>query len=195
MKYIECVDRNQLILYPEKLDDLVGEENPVREIDAFVEMPDLSGLGFKKAELDPTSAGAPCYAPCSLTKLYIYGYMNKVRSSRKLEGACVSDINAMWLMSGVRPDHWTISNFRKENAAAVKQVFKAFVRMSIELWLYKTDVGVQDGIKFSANNSKDNNVTVPKLEKKIEIAEEKIGKYFTELDKIDKEEGNQEYIK
>ena len=191
MKYIEGIDRGQLILYPERLDDLVGDENPVRVIDAFVEMLDLGELGFKKARLDPASAGAPCYAPGSLMKLYIYGYSNKIRSSRKLNGACGNDINAMWLMCGLRPDHWTISEFRRENAGAVKQVFKAFVRMCIEMGLYKTEVGVQDGSKFRANNSKDNNVTVGKLEKKIEISEEQISKYFAELDKSDEEESHE----
>ena len=188
MKYIEGQGRRQLVLYTEMLDELVGEDNPVRVIDEFVNMLDMRALGFTNTETNAMKAGRPGYEPRSMLKLYIYGYFKKIRSSRKLMEACGCNTNVMWLMGRLEPDFRTISDFRKDNAEAIKKVFKAFVKMCIEMGLYSTEVGVQDGSKFSANNSKDNNVTIPKLEKKMEIAEEKAEKYLDELDKCDNEE-------
>ena len=196
MKYIEGINRAQIVLYPESLDELVSDDNPVRVIDVFVEQLDLAGMGFKKVNLIKDAVGAPCYSPQSLIKLYIYGYYKKIRSSRKLMEMCRNNVETMWLLERLMPDFRTISDFRKDNARAIKKVFKAFVKMCIELDLYNTEIGVQDGSKFRAVNSKDNNVTETKLQKKLEIAEEKLDKYLKELDKYDKEESDtQKYTK
>ena len=190
MQYIHGANRFQLVLFPEMLDDLVSLDNPVRVIDEFVNLLDLGALGFLGTGLDPSAAGRPCYSPECLLKLYIFGCFKKVRSSRKLMDMCFSNIEMMWLMCRLTPDFRTISDFRKNNKGAIKKVFKAFVKMCVELGLYNTEVGVQDGSKFSAMNSKDNNVTVSKLEKKLLMAEEEISKYLEELDKYDKEESD-----
>ena len=190
MKYLEGASREQIILFPERLDDLVTEDNPVRVIDVFVNQIDLKEQGFKKAKLNKTSPGAPCYSPESLLKLYIYGYFKKIRSSRKLMETCKTNIEAMWLLERLTPDFRTISDFRKDNIKAIKAVFKAFVKICAELGLYNTQIGVQDGSKFRAVNSKDNNVTEAKLQKKLELAEEKINKYLKEMDINDKNESD-----
>jgi transposase len=188
MKYIECGNRLQQILFPERLDDLVSENNPVRFINAFVDLLDLDKIGFTKTNLIKELAGRPCYSPECLLKLYIYGYFKKIRSSRKMMEMCNINIEVMWLIGRLAPDFRTISDFRKENESAIKDVFKSFVKICVDMKLYNTEVGVQDGSKFRAVNSKDNNVTEPKLLKKLELAEEKINKYFEEMDKYDREE-------
>jgi transposase len=190
MKYIESSDRSQLILFPERLDDLVSEENPVRFIDAYVDTLDLAKIGFTKTSINTALPGRPCYSPASLVKLYVYGYFKKVRSSRKLMEQCYINIEMMWLIGRIMPDFRTIADFRKDNAIALKTVFKEFVKMCVDLGLYRTEVGVQDGSKFRAVNSKDQNVTVPKLQKKQEVVEEKINKYLEEMEKNDREESD-----
>lgn len=190
MQYILGENRSQLVLFPERLDELVSDDNPVRVIDEFVNLLDLGALGFVKTDLNPRSAGRSCYSPKCLLKLYIYGCFKKVRSSRKLMEMCRSNIEMMWLMCRLMPDFRTISDFRKDNKEAIKKVFKAFVKMCAELGLYSKEVGVQDGSKFSAMNSKDNNVTVNKLEKKLQLVEEEISRYLEEMDKNDKDESD-----
>jgi transposase len=192
MKYLDGLNRGQLVLFPEKLDDLVSEDNPVKLIDAFVDQLDLEKLGFGKTILDSSAPGAPCYPPDCLLKLYIFGYFKKTRSSRKLMEMCRTNIEVMWLLGRMTPDFRTIADFRKDNLDAIKNVFKAFVRICTELGLYNKEAGVQDGSKFRAVNSKDNNVTETKLAKKLEIAEERINKYLDEMDKNDREESNPE---
>jgi transposase len=190
MKYIEWADRHQMILFAEKLDDLVSGDNPARVIDAFVDNLDLHALGFKYAKLVATEAGRPCYPPWALLKLYMYGYFNKVRSSRKLQWLCETNTDVMWLTGQLTPDFRTISDFRKDHVDQIKLVFRLFTQMCAELGLYSKEVGVQDGSKFRADNSKDNNLTESKLNKKLELIEEKIAKYLEELDKNDAEEGD-----
>jgi transposase len=188
MKYIEGINRSQLILFPEKLDELIPDTNPVRLIDEFVNHLNLKELGFTKTQIVSSSPGTPCYSPFDLLKLYIYGYYKKVRSSRKLMELCETNIEVMWLVCRLQPDFRTISDFRKENAVSVKQVFKTFVSLCAEIGLYNVEVGVQDGSKFRAVNSKDENITSGKLEKRLEFIDEKIEKYLTDLDKNDAEE-------
>jgi transposase len=188
MKYIEGILREQLILYPDKLDDLVALDNPARVIDAFVDQLDLGKLGFKNATPPPTGAGRPCYPPESLLKLYIYGYFKKIRSSRKLMEACETNIEAMWLTGRLTPDFRTISDFRKNNADKLKKVFKAFIMICVELGLYSREIGVQDGSKFRAVNSKDNNVTINKLQKRLGHLGKKIDEYLEEMGRLDGEE-------
>lgn len=188
MRYIEGLDRAQMVLFQESLDELVLENNPVRVIDAFVEYLDLEVLGFKKAKTDVSVAGAPSYNPKALIKLYLYGYSEKIRSSRRLMKLCITNIEVMWLIGRIEPDFRTIADFRKENAEALKKVFKEFVKLCAKLGLYNTEAAVQDGSKFRADNSKDNNITEAKLAKKMELAEEKLQKYLDEMDRLDKEE-------
>ena len=190
MKYIQGSDRYQMVLFPEKLDDLVSEDNPARVIDAFVDNLDLHELGFKFACLNKTEPGPPPYPPGSLLKLYMYGYPKKIRSSRILQWLCKTNTDVMWLTGQMTPDFRTISDFRKDNVEQMKQVFKLFTQACAELGLYSKEIGVQDGSKFRAVNSKDNNLTESKLNKKLELIEEKIEKYFKELDKNDAEEGD-----
>jgi len=196
MKYIEGFHRLQLILYPEKLDDLVSDNNPVRFLDAFVDHLDLALMGFGKTNLEINLAGRPCYSPKSLLKLFIYGYFKKIRTSRKLMEICNTNIEVMWLIERLTPDFRTISDFRKDNAEAIIGVFKEFVKMCTSMGLYNTEIGVQDGSKFRAYNSKDNNVTESKLQKKLEIVEKRIREYLEEMDKNDEEESDpQQYTK
>jgi len=189
MKYIEGVNRHQIVLFQETLDDLVSGDNPVRVIDAFVDTLDLQGLGFKYASVDPLEAGHPCYPPWAMLKLYMYGYFNKVRSSRRLMWLCDTNTDVMWLTGQLKPDFRTISDFRKDHVKQLKQVFKLFVKLCAELGLYSKETGVQDGSKFRAVNSKDNNLTESKLKKKLELIDGKIAKYLEELEKNDAEEG------
>jgi transposase len=188
MRYVEGLNREQIVLFLEKLDDLVTDDNPVRVIDEFVNLLDLEQLGFDSAYRRKSDAGRPRYSPETLLKLYVYGYFKKVRSSRKLMELCATNTEAMWLTGRLTPDFRTISDFRKDNKDAIKKVFTAFVKVCIELGLYHRDAGVQDGSKFRAVNSKDNNVTEAKIAKKLEIAEEKINKYLEELERSDNEE-------
>jgi transposase len=190
MKYIESLSRAQIVLFPEKLDDLVSEENPVRVIDEFINQLDLEKLGFDKTRMDSSLAGRPCYSPECLLKLYIYGYFKKTRTSRKLMELCITNIEVMWMLGRLTPDFRTISDFRKDNTSAIKKVFKAFVQLCIEMGLYNKEVWIQDGSKFRAVNSKDNNATECKLHKKLQIAEARIEKYLKEMEENDKEESD-----
>ena len=190
MRYIEGIDRHQMILYPEMLDELMPDDNPARVIDVFVDNLDLAGFGFKKTNLDKKLAGRPCYSPKVLLKLYVYGYFKKVRSSRKLMELCLINTEIMWLIGRLTPDFRTISDFRKDNVKEIKQVFKQFTKICAELELYSKEIGVQDGSKFRANNSKDNNLTESKLEKKLDRIDEKIDKYLEDMDKTDTEESD-----
>ena len=135
------------------LDEYVTEENPVRFIDAFVDSLDLEKLGFKHAKLDG-GAGRPPYDPSDLLKLYVYGYLNQIRSSRKLEKACVSNLEVMWLMKKLAPDFKTIADFRKDNMDCIKPVFKEFVYLCKSLDLFGAELVAIDGSKFKAVNSR-----------------------------------------
>jgi transposase len=188
MDYIEGFNRRQEILFPAKIDDYIGDENLVHFIEAFVSLLDLIGLGFTHAELKPT--GRPSYNPADLLKLYIYGYLNCIRSSRKLEKECFRNVEVMWLLKKLAPDHKTIADFRKNNAAAIKKVFKEFVLFSKELDLYGGEVVSIDGSKYKAVNSKKRNFNAEKLLKKLKDIEEKIETYLKELEENDKIESS-----
>lgn len=188
MDYIQGFDRKQEILFPAKIDDYIGEENLVHFIEAFVALLDLMGLGFTHAEVKPT--GRPSYNPADLLKLYLYGYLNCIRSSRKLEKECFRNIEVMWLLKKLSPDHKTIADFRKNNAVAIKKVFKEFVLFCKELDLYGGEVVSTDGSKFKAVNSKKRNFNAEKLLKKLKDIEEKIEAYLKELEENDKIESS-----
>jgi transposase len=188
MKHIAGIDRNQVILFPEVVDDYISEDNPVRFVDAFVDSLNLKELGFKHAELEDT--GRPPYNPADLLKLYIYGYLNRIRSSRMLERECKRNLEVMWLLKKLAPDFKTIADFRKDNNAALKKVFKEFVLLCKKLELFGGELVAIDGSKFKAVNSKKKNFNEPKLVKKLNEIDEKIEKYFKELEENDDDETN-----
>ena len=164
MGYKEKASRDQITLLPDSLEDYVGKDNPVRVIDAFVDSLDMVALGFTKSI--PAETGCPAYAPTDLLKLYVYGYYNRIRSSRKLMIECRRNIEVMWLMGKLMPDFRTISDFRKENAKLLKQVFKEFVKLCEMLGLYKKELIAVDGSKFRAQNSDDKCYNAEILQKK-----------------------------
>ena len=186
MEFISGAAREQMILLPDCVDDYIGEENAVRVIDAYVNSLDLQMLGFARPK--PHDTGRPMYNPEDLLKLYIYGYMNRVRSSRRLEAETKRNLEVIWLLGKLSPDHKTIANFRRDNAAALKNVFRAFVKLCMKLGLYGKELVAIDGSKFKAVNSKDRNFSSKKLEERITRIESKIEEYLHELEDSDSEE-------
>lgn len=181
--FIEGIDRGQLSLLPESLDQWVDDSNPVRVIDAFVEALDLDDMGFKMAE--PADIGRPGYSPALHLKLYIYGYLNRIQSSRRLERECQRNLEVMWLTERLAPDHKTIADFRKDNGAAIKKVCAKFVELCRQMGLLaKASVAI-DGSKFKAVNNRDKNFTEAKLEKRRKQLEESVARYLSQLDTAD----------
>ncbi len=183
MDFIRGVSRDQATLFPERLDDYIDEENPVRFIDVFVDNQDMKALGFQRIE--PAWTGRRPYDPRDLLKLYIYGYLNQIRSSRKLERETHRNVEVMWLLRRLRPDHKTIANFRKDNAKAFKGVFLAFTVLCRQLSLFGGQLIAVDGSKFKAVNSPQRNFTKNKLRKRLQEIEQKIEQYLQELDAQD----------
>lgn len=185
MPYIKGTDRNQIILMPDCIDDFVVADNPVRVIEAFVEQLDIAQLGFKD---QPAVEGRPGYDPRDMLKLYIYGYQNKIRSSRRLQIEAGRNLELIWLLGKIVPDFRCIADFRKDNANSIKGIFGKFVSLCNKAGLLLRETVVIDGSKFRAVNS-DNNCYVKKnVEKLIKQAEEKISKYMAELDEADNSE-------
>ncbi|MBD9668902.1 transposase, partial [Variovorax sp. VRV01] len=156
-RFIEGEDRQQVTLLPECLDDYIGEDNPVRVVDAFVDELALQALGFKGA--DPAATGRPAYHPAVLLKLYIYGYLNRIQSSRRLEREAQRNVELMWLTGRLAPDFKTIADFRHNNGAGIRNVCKRFIAMCRELKLFTQAIVAIDGSKFKAVNSRDRNFT------------------------------------
>lgn len=186
MGYRRGVDRAQQILLPETVDEYVSADNPVRFIDAFVARLDMAELGFERAV--PAKEGSPGYDPRDLLKLFIYGYLNKTRSSRRLERETHRNLEVMWLMGRLRPDHKTIAEFRRKHPKALKQVSKEFVLLCRELDLFSAQLVFIDGSKFRAVNSKDRNFTEPKLKILLSRIEANIDEYLEALEARDAEE-------
>jgi transposase len=157
MTHILGHDRSQLLLLPEAVDDYVGTENPVRFIDAFVDGLDLAALGFIGTV--PKATGRPGYAPADLLKLYIYGYLNRVRSSRRLEVETHRNIEVIWLLRHLTPDFKTIADFRRDNRTAFRAVFREFVLLCRQLDLFGRELLAVDGTRIKAVNNKDRNFT------------------------------------
>jgi transposase len=157
MAHISGFERDQLLLLPEAVDDYVGSDNPVRFIDAFVDGLDLVEAGF--ARVQPKATGRPGYAPSDLIKLYVYGYLNRVRSSRRLEGECHRNIEVIWLLRTLKPDFKTIADFRAENRTAFKSVFRQFTLLCKRLDLFGREILAVDGTRIKAVNNKDRNFT------------------------------------
>ena len=160
-RFIEGQDRGQLILLPECLDDYVGEENPVRVVEAFIDELDLAALGF--AGVVPEATGRPSYHPATLLKIYLYGYLNRIASSRRLEREAQRNMELMWLTGRLMPDFKTIADFRKDNGAAIRAVCSQFVVLCRALGLFTRAVVAIDGSKFKAVNNRDKNYTVAKV--------------------------------
>src|SRR4030042_4530734 len=190
MAYVRGIARNQMILFPEALDDYIEEDNPVQFIDVFVDSLDLQELGFKYADLKGT--GRPPYNPGDMLKLYLYGYLNRIRTSRRLEKECRRNVEVMWLIKKLVPDFKTIANFRKDNGRAIKQGCKEFTLLCKKFELFGGELVAIDSSKFRASNAKKRNFNEPKLKKAIKQIEEKIEDYLRELDEGDQEEAHLE---
>ena len=187
MTYIQGNDRAQIALFPETIDDYIAPDNIVRVIDAFVKSLDMQKLGFQRAT--PGDIGRPSYDPRDMLALYIYGYLvGRIRSSRRLEIEAGRNLELMWLLRKLQPDYKTISDFRKDNARALREVFKLFTLMCKEWGLLGKQVVAVDGSKFKANNSKRNNFSEKKLNRHLKYIDEKIESYLNELDRNDREE-------
>ena len=185
-RFVAGADREQSTLLPECLDDFIGENNPVRVIDAFVDALDLAELGFDGVE--PAATGRPSYHPSTLLKLYIYGYLNRVQSSRRLEREAGRNVEVMWLLGRLVPDHKTIADFRKDNGAAIRKVCARFVELCREMGLLTTASVAIDGSKFKAVNNRDKNFTRAKVERRRAQLEESVARYLSQLDTADLQE-------
>ena len=185
-RFVEGADRGQSTLLPECLDDWIDEENPVRVIDAFVDALDLGGLGFDGVE--PAATGRPAFHPSVLLKLYIYGYLNRVQSSRRLEREAGRNLELLWLLGRLVPDHKTIADFRKNNGEALRRVCARFVELCRGMGLLATASVAIDGSKFKAVNNRDRNFTKGKVERRRAQLEESVARYLAQLDTADRQE-------
>jgi transposase len=182
-RFVAGSDRTQSTLLPECLDDFIDDSNPVRVIDAFVDALDLAELGFDSVE--PAATGRPSYHPSVLLKLYIYGYLNRVQSSRRLEREAGRNVEVMWLLGRLAPDHKTIADFRKDNGGAIKKVCARFVELCRRLGLLSKASVAIDGSKFKAVNNRDKNFTSAKVERRRRQLEESVSRYLSQLDTAD----------
>ena len=182
MKYIQGENRTQTYLFPVSLDDAVSADNEVRVIDVFVDSLGLEGFGF---QIDHGENGRPAYHPRDLLKLFIYGYMNKIRSSRRLEKECKRNIELMWLLGNLHPDHNTISNFRRDNPQAIKRVFRETVKIANHFNLIGGKLIAGDSTKFRSQNSKKNNFNKKKIDRHLEYIENKLLEYYEALAQSD----------
>jgi transposase len=186
MTHIAGHDRSQTLLLPESLDEYVGPENPVRFIEAFVDGLDLAAAGFIRVA--PKMTGRPGYAPADLLKLYVYGYLNRVRSSRRLEAETHRNIEVIWLLRHLKPDFKTIADFRRDNRTAFRPIFRQFVLLCRQLDLFGRELLAVDGTRIKAVNNKDRNFTRASLTKFIELADAKLDDYLQRLDQSDASE-------
>src|SRR6202165_3814641 len=189
-RFIEGTDRGQNTLFPECLEDWIGEDNPVRVIDVFIDELDLAELRF--GGVDPEATGRPSYHPAVLLKLYIYGYLNRVQSSRRLEREAGRNVEVMSLTSRLTPDHKTIADFRKDSGAAIKQVCVQFVELCRLIGLLTTASVAIDGSKFKAVNTRDKNFTSGKVERRRAQLEKSVARYLAQLDTAELHEPSEE---
>jgi len=185
-RFIQGTDRTQATLFPEQLEDYVADDNPVRVVDVFVDQLDLGQLGF--AGVSPMKTGRPTYHPAILLKLYIYGYLNRIQSSRRLERESQRNLELIWLLGRLVPDFKTIANFRKDNGAAIRKVCSQFVVLCRQLNLLAGASVAIDGSKFKAVNNRDNNFTDNKIKRRREQIETSIGRYLSALETADRQE-------
>jgi transposase len=185
-RFIQGECRTQSTLLPELLDDYIADTNPVRVVDVFVDELDLGKLGFEGVE--PAATGRPAYHPASLLKIYIYGYLNRIQSSRRLEKEAQRNVELMWLTGRLMPDFKTIADFRKDNGKAIRSVCRQFVVLCQQLGLFSEALVAIDGSKFKAVNNRDRNFTSAKLQRRMEEIESSISRYLTDLDTADRQE-------
>jgi transposase len=186
MKHRSGLDRSQSLMFPERLEDYVGAENPVRFLDAFVTSLDLHGLGFAKAQVAPT--GRPPYDPADLLKLYLYGYLHRVRSSRLLEAECQKNVEVIWLTGKQAPDHKTIADFRKDNLKPLRAVSRQFTLLCRQLELFGGQLLAIDGSKFGAVNAREANFNAARLQELMARADARLAEYLKEMDSADASE-------
>jgi transposase len=183
--FIEGEDRHQATLFPERLDDYVAEDNAVRVIDVFLDDLDLSGLGFKT---EPSDTGRPSYHPSTMLKIYVYGYLNRIQSSRRLEREAQRNVELMWLTERLAPDFKTIADFRKDNGEAIRLVCREFVVLCRKLNLFAQAFVAIDGSKFKAVNNRDRNFTQAKMKRRLQQIDESIERYLGQLASADRQE-------
>src|ERR1019366_9012892 len=184
-RFIEGEDRSQSTLFPESLDDYIAEDNPVRVVDVFVDELDLKQLGFDGAE--PEATGRPAYHPGTMLKIYIYGYLNRLQSSRRLERETQRNVELIWLTGRLSPDFKTIAAFRKDNGKAIRRVCREFIVLCRNLNLFSEAIVAIDGSKFKAVNNRDKNFTENKLKARMQQLEESIARYLGDLDRADRD--------
>lgn len=187
-RFVEGEDRRQSLLLPESLDDYVTEDNPVRVVEVFIEELDLGALGFEG--IQPAATGRPAYHPATLLKIYLYGYLNRIQSSRRLERETQRNIELMWLTGRLMPDFKTIADFRRDNGPAIRAACAQFVVLCRQFNLFTRAVVAIDGSKFKAVNNRDKNFTVAKVAKRIEQVEASIARYLAALDRADRQDGD-----
>jgi len=192
-RFIQGEYRGQGTLLPESLDDYVSDTNPVRVVDVFVDELDLVNLGFEG--VIPADTGRPAYHPAILLKIYIYGYLNRIQSSRRLEREAQRNVELMWLTGRLMPDFKTIANFRKDNGKAIRGVCRQFVVLCQQLGLFSEALVAIDGSKFKAVNNRDRNFTSAKLRRRMEEIESSINRYLTALDTADRQEPSVAQVK
>jgi transposase len=185
-RFIEGENRFQSTLFPESLEDYIAEDNAIRVVDAFVDKLDLKQLGFERAE--PSATGRPGYQPATMLKIYIYGYLNRIQSSRRLERESHRNVELIWLTGRLMPDFKTIADFRKDNRQAIRKVCLAFVELCRELELFSATLVAIDGSKFKAVNSRDKNFTRKSVKRRIKKTQANIDRYLAKLDAVDAEE-------
>ena len=184
-RFVDGVDRSQGLLLPDRLEDFVHEDNPVRVVDAFVEALDLSALGFEAA--NRAAGGRPAYHPATLLKIYIYGYLNRIQSSRRLEREAQRNLELIWLTGRLAPDFKTIADFRKDNGGAITAVCSRFIALCRKMKVFSHAVVAIDGSKLKAVNSRDRNFTVGKVKGRRKQLEESVARYLAELDRADRD--------
>ena len=183
--FIEGENRYQSTLFPERIDDYVDEDSAARVIDVFIDRLDLSGLGFKT---EPADTGRPGYSPATMLKIFVYGYMNKVHSSRRLEAEARRNVELMWLVGRLAPDFKTIADFRKDNGEAIRLVCREFVMLCRKLNLFANAFVAIDGAKFKAVNTRDKNFTKAKLKRRLQQIDESINRYLNQIASADRQE-------
>jgi len=183
--FVEGIGREQSTLFPAQLEDYVAEDNPVRAVDVFVDGLDLDKLGFMRVQ--PLDVGRPGYHPRTMLKLYIYGYLNRVPSSRRLERECQRNIEVIWLTGQLAPDFKTIADFRKDNGRAIREVCRQFVALCRKLDLLNAGSVAIDGSKFKAVNARDKNFTEAKMQRRLERIDESIARYLSQLETADRQ--------
>ena len=187
-RFVEGEERRQGVLLPEFLDDYVAEDNLVRVIDVFVDELDLRALGFEGVV--PEATGRPAYHPATLLKIYLYGYLNRIQSSRRLERESQRNLELMWLTGRLTPDFKTIADFRRDSGLAIRAACAHFIVLCRQFNLFTRTVIAIDGSKFKAVNNRDKNFTVAKVAKRIEQVEASIARYLAALDRADREDGD-----